>query len=142
MGCDIHLLIEEQQDDGSWEFYAGENAMPQRQSNHSSNYHWALAGSRNYLRFGKLSDVRGPGPDANGFPDDCCPEANDWEKDMDLHSHTHYSVQEAARIFYETEYEREKLPGKAQLVPEHYYFGITPEQLLNTNYRLLIAYDN
>ena len=92
MGCDIHIHVERQRADGTWE-----NLKPWRKCEWTDSGFSHYSG-RSYRLFGHLANVREPGPDPRGLPPGLSPESQqmfvEWEDD--LHSKTWYDAAELA----------------------------------------------
>lgn len=158
MGCDIHVWIEKKQADGTWEvidspsdtaMYTDEDKWD-REDYERRRAKFPLVRDRNYERFAKLAGVRRNDtdddcPEPNGWPSDICESMRQFHGDGDLHSHCHYRIPDAAKIFSETEYRghgTSPLIPFANAAPELIYFAVDPTQENVDDYRLLIAFDN
>lgn len=148
MGCDIHIVVVKKKGRGCeilWdpgEFWRG----PTDDGAHVGSEidaHWKqtrLVHSRNYERFAKLSGVRGEGPEANGWPDWASDHVD--MADEDLHSHTHYPIKEAVKIFLDTEWNEGDKAALAKVNPIAMYFNINPDEHDLSKVYVLISYDN
>jgi len=168
MGADIHLVLERKHK-GRW---IGLHAFDSKIFDATSvtGYHFFHACERNYVRFAALAGVRSHGPAPKGYPADISDLAQmmieQW--DSDGHSHTWYYLDEAARIFKETERgevkTKDELSRAVAAVAEGYdvymrrmshYFGVewhvedstNEERLakakeLANEHRLIIWFDN
>lgn len=149
MGADIHMVLEKKTETGwvgihdfGWEILHALSAQ-------MYSVHFP-ARERNYDRFAALAGVRGSGPSPKGMPDDVSELARmhiDADGD-DGHSHTHYTIREAAEIFGRTS---GQTPVAAQVAakllnepkprpPCEKYFGID-EDVVDA-YRVVIWFDN
>jgi len=145
MGCDIHTMVERYNPKtGKWKDMAGTWGWVEYSD--GDRYPMELYGGRNYKLFGYLAEVRDEGYDDNsvakGFPDDCSKRAKGWEEDIDLHSHTYFTLSEllAWKLFFEedTEIREEVSQFYTQVVPA--LLGIctgSPDDV-----RILICFDN
>lgn len=130
MGCDIHGWVETKVGD-KW---VAVKELKDRDSN--------------YMRFGKLANVREDGPPARGLP----PDISDTTKlhvdvwDGDGHSHSWLPIADAAKIFLETQWvpdtpeAKERFDKWTSKFPEYEYFGL--EENDYSNYRLVFWFDN
>lgn len=168
VGCDIHVYIEKKTATG-WElvdcpgYHEAFTTRPDGEPvddegnlvDAKHKYGWEevrkrfpLTEDRNYTRFARLAGVRNYDDDKEarepkGWPPDICKPLHQCLNNSDLHSHTHYSVQEAAKIWKDTE---DSVGGGlnafANVAPEVIYFGIDPNTVDLNDYRILIAFDN
>jgi hypothetical protein len=144
MGCDIHIVVVKKKGRGCeilWD--PGEFWRDENRSQAEYDEHWRksrLAQSRNYERFAKLSGVRGDGPEANGWPDWASDHVD--MSDEDLHSHTHYPIRQAAKIFLATEHKDTDKAALAEINPIAMYFNINPDEHDLSKVYVLISYDN
>lgn len=145
MGCDIHVVVVKKKGSGYeilWdpgEFWR----TAEDRSMEDTDAHWKhtrLVHARNYERFAKLSGVRGEGPEANGWPDWVTGHPD--QTDPDLHSHTHYPIRTAAKIFKATEYHDGDKATMANVNPIAMYFNINPDEHDLSKVYVLISYDN
>jgi hypothetical protein len=97
MGCDIHVVLEYQLDDGQWMGINSYSAFPtvalDRTTHVSSRetMFWKVT-NRNYAFFASLAGVRGDGPEPLGMPEDASPMARLRLGYSDLHSHSYMSA--------------------------------------------------
>lgn len=128
MGCDIHIVVERRVG-GKW---IGVNPMPsittRKIKKDDLGFAMPLATDRNYDRFARLASVRGEGEKPRGLPPDISDltrlEVAGWGGDG--HSHSWLSLKDAARIWLETEWLRDKTfdPDSYEAkYPEAHYFG-------------------
>ncbi|MEC9268511.1 MAG: hypothetical protein VX464_20800 [Pseudomonadota bacterium] len=141
MGCDIHLVMERKVGD-AWvavDTFRSYHEQPGHTEDASRRRVWPAATSRNYRRFAALAGVRGPGPDPRGVPEDMSETARflveDWAEDG--HSHTWLPVDEAAKVFRDTEYG--ELDEWARNYPASFYFDMDEKP---EDHRLIIWFDN
>ena len=153
MGCDIHVILEEQDIDGTWiainTFKSHDRAPWTVGKNVTSLDLWSspIVRDRNYDRFAKLADVRSyetAGPKPRGLPKDVSQTTqflvDKW--DVDGHSHSWLPLKEAVKIWVETEHNAlcDKWFAKC---PEYHYFGVrslTEEGF--DRYRVVFWFDN
>lgn len=155
MGCDIHVWIEKRQPDGHWKIHAALEDMnvDEEGENPTWEKHWEWVKAnypetenRNYKRFHALANVRSydvpEGPEPKGWPEDADPALREYGLDnQNLHSHSWYSLLEAAKIWAETEYEWEG-GGFYKANPCVMYFQVDPDKENPEDYRVLFAFDN
>lgn len=145
MGCDIHVFLEKQTNDG-WvhipDLPKEKRKVVDDKGHIIAQWEATTCENRNYMRFVALAGVRGKGPVAKGLPPDISAGVNRsyeiWVPDG--HNHTWYPLEEAARIFKDTEYNQ--LSGTAEMFPAYHYFGVRPEEMLEANYRVILWFDN
>lgn len=132
MGCDIHGWIEKRVGN-KWVAYRELEKRPYSLDDIDPR-------ARNYARFAALAGVRGDGPDPKGLPLDISETTQFWvdEWDTDGHSHSWLSLDEAARIFLDTEWEPSEFARKW---PATSFFGVDYEQDAPL-YRLVFWFDN
>lgn len=124
MGCDIHLVVERLHK-GKW---VAVDTFNGHESGYGKGWTSPIARSRNYDRFARLAGVRGEGPEARGLPEN----ASDTTKALcekwgqDGHSHSWLTLEEAAKIWLETERYND-IGDFAKKYPGSFYFGIDPE---------------
>jgi hypothetical protein len=143
MGCDIHMVLEERDDEFGW---VGINAFHGHRDRKGSSS-WPGATDRHYKRFAALAGVRGEGPEPKGIPDDASPltrlEIKGWGGDG--HSHSWLPISEAAKIFstrfYETEMPLDPKSYEADY-PAEFWFGASTDTASLENYRLIFWFDN
>lgn len=173
MGADIHLVLEKR--DREQACWVGLHNFPWLQCGkdqpliaHSRNMPeggqpWLLqwrARQRNYKLFGLLANVRGAGPNPKGLPDDASTlTLMHLKDDADLHSHTWYSLEDAALrwIAAEHDYDVDGDPNeglvtavKLKFTNEHWleaaatkFFGVDLDGYNKAeDYRVCIAFDN
>jgi hypothetical protein len=132
MGCDIHFCIEKKINN-KWVMVCRDNGLDR-------------AGSRNYIRFGKLAGVRTEGPDPKGIPDDISESSklfiDEWGEDG--HSHSYLPITEAAKIFLETEWPETlaEMGEWARANPASYFFDLEDYRGPLSDYRLVFFFDN
>lgn len=141
MGCDIHMVLEQHDDEFGW---VGVDSF-RCYRDHKGEFSYSGATDRNYRRFAALAGVRGDGPEPKGIPDDASPltriAVRGWGGDG--HSHSWLSVKEAAAIFVQRLY-----PGQTPLDPADYealypadfWFGVDESELEKS--RLIFWFDN
>lgn len=148
MGCDIHFIVAKYDPaTGSVDTLHDPEECYRREnySNEEAEQAWRLSRvgrRRNYRRFARLSGVRGDGPPPNGWPEWAQEKYSDDLASEDLHSHTHYPIREAARLFLETEYPDDDLGAMAQAAPVSMYFNVDPDRHDLDQIVVLICYDN
>ena len=151
MGCDIHLVLEKR-DGGKWvgvdTFTSHHRSRPTR-DDIMDGFSSPTARSRNYDRFAALAGVRGDGPEARGLPPDLSDTtallASEWGDDG--HSHSWLPLNEAARIFLETEWvpPGKELSESIKKYPEEHYFNVDRLEAGggdDDNYRVVFWFDN
>lgn len=166
MGCDIHLVLEKRGKDGRWigiDTYSGHQCG----ASGETKWEWPIATNRHYRRFALLAGVRGDGPPPKGLPDDISETgkfvADSWAGDG--HSHSWLPLDEATRIFVESDKDdapeenpdtRPYLaavsgdnppappePSYKDKYPESYYFGVDiHEENPIESYRIIFWFDN
>jgi hypothetical protein len=142
VGCDIHMVLE-RRDHEKNRWVGIDTFLGGKAGSYDAPYCFARATSRNYRRFAQLAGVRGDGPAPLGLPADIS-ETTDWmvrDWGADGHSHSWLPAADAARIFFETEWWKDKEPNAFQKKwPESFYFGIESEHL--GDFRLIFWFDN
>jgi hypothetical protein len=141
MGCDIHMVLEQNDPEFGWVGIDAFRGHRDRKGESS----WPGATERHYMRFAALAGVRGDGPEAKGVPDDASPLTRlcvrEW--DGDGHSHSWLPLKEAASIFSKRFYAGEvPLDPKSYEAeyPASYWFDADDDQ---TNlFRLVFWFDN
>jgi hypothetical protein len=157
MGCDIHMVLEEKQADGTWQgVHDYDDGASHKshdllcESNHAAAKpeqwfaYWKVR-RRNYELFAALAGVRGSGPEPRGLPHDISTMAASrvaaW--DHDGHSHTWFTLRECgARFLAHTTPHKVLTPERYQTLIELfglYYFD--NEKMLD-NFRVIIWFDN
>ena len=159
MGCDIHLVLEQKNNDGNWVGLHGftwDILFATTAKRHMITF---PARDRNYERFAALAGVRNDGingyPQPKGMPSDASELAIMYGnvEGGDTHSHTWYLLDEATKIFTRTE--QTKINPVSAMVaakmmnqpqppqPSEMFFGIDPyDGVPLTDYRLIIWFDN
>ena len=148
MGCDIHLVLERRS--GSKWFAVNTfqgHANANRKAGDFMAQTYPAATQRNYTRFARLAGVRGKGPEPKGLPLDASETTKFLSDDYgeDGHSHSYMSVEEAVRIFSDTERWRddEKEDGYARKYPASFFFGVEPSRGETIDdYRIVFWFDN
>lgn len=123
MGCDIHIAIEKKIE-GQWVMI---DFLRYTEYTHGKD--------RNYKRFAALAGVRGDGPAPLGVPKDVS-LGTKFHIDIygtDGHSHSYISMEEACKVFVETNYEPVSHPTS-------YFFGLEDEDIKDC--RLVYFFDN
>lgn len=169
MGADIHLVLEKR--DREQACWVGLHNFPWLQCGkdhpliaHSGDMpegvqpwlQWR-ARQRNYKLFGLLANVRTDGPDPKGLPDDASTlTLMHLKDDADLHSHTWYSLEDAALRWIAAESgpddpdEAVVTAVKLKFTNEHWleaaatkFFGVDLDDYNKPeHYRVCIAFDN
>jgi len=137
MGCDIHGTVEVRTGDGKWVMI--------------NELGWE-ATLRNYQRFAELAGVRGEGTrglQPKGLPQNIS-ESTAYHVDgwgVDGHSHSHMELDEALKIWVETEYndfqddpDQRKKGAWFESSPEYYFFGID-RYTRDKEYRVVFWFD-
>ncbi len=143
MGCDIHGVIERKWN-GRWVGWRTLDHIhtnrPKKTGDHLSCFQTPAALDRNYERFAALAGVRGDGPEARGLPDDASETSKArFEIDGD-HTPSWLSLDDACRIFSETEYV--ELDDFDKKYPEYFYFGIEESDGPKSDFRLVFWFDS
>ncbi len=124
MGCDIHGTVEKK---------VGEKWV-------MVNRLYDEAIERNYARFAALAGVRGEGPKPKGLPQDMADSTRiyveEWEGDG--HSHSWLIIEEAAKIWMESDWGKDDF---ARSYPVVHYFNIERE-IHPGEYRVVFWFDN
>ena len=141
MGCDIHCTVEVyNKESNEWEMVTGKWGFY-----HGGSEEWALDiyDRRDYRLFGYLASVRDAAyddmSDPRGYPDDCNPTSAKDVDDIDLHSHTYFTLTELLswKLWWDKEVQEN--------ITWFYMTTIGQLMLLNEdpdNVRLLICFDN
>jgi hypothetical protein len=138
MGCDIHGVVEKFHGD-KWVAFRTLNSINSiYERDDGRRWHFPVALSRNYERFAALAGVRGDGPAAKGLPDDASETARMLFKVEGDHTPSWMPIDEACRIFLETE--RYKIEDFDKKYPASFYFGI--EDTDTRPYRLVFWFDS
>lgn len=134
MGCDIHVYVEDLDDDGNWQFAGPANDPAE----------W-----RNYRLFSALADVRsyypGQGPEPRGMPDDISAtafaEANSFGE---YHSHSWYDMKTACELWRKHMWNAKDNIHMWPRYPALYLFGVDEDdpEVLATRYRVVFWFDN
>lgn len=133
MGCDIHAIIEQQADDGTWVTVNTLSPfVAQRRKDAGRDWAFPAACERNYGRFAALAGVRGDGPTPGGVPADVSETGRFLiaAQDGDAHSHGWLTIADAAKILAETEHwSEDDLQSFARSFPACFYFGVECEDI-------------
>lgn len=132
MGCDIHGWVEKK---------VGEKWIGIAPFKNEAR-------DRNYERFGKLANVRTDGPEPKGLPldisDSAGYEAEGWG--VDGHSHSWLPLEEAAKIWLETQWVPDDENAKRRhrdwvsKYPYSEFFNVESEDV--SSYRVVFWFDN
>lgn len=132
MGCDIHGWVEKKVR-GKWI-----GIEPFKESTRD----------RNYLRFGKLANVRSDGPEPKGLPPDVSDsagyDAECWNGDG--HSHSWLTLEEATKIWLETQWVPNDAEARARherwvkKYPYSEFFDVETQDV--SDYRVVFWFDN
>jgi len=142
MGCDIHIVLEKQLDDGTWLGLHNFNSLP----DYKRSYSFPIATERNYQRFNLLAGVRGEdGRKPGGVPG----SASELSKHLidkwgfDGHNHSYMSLEEAGDIFRVTTPSAVGRYADKNYVPHpsYEYFGVDMESDPGV-YRIVFWFDN
>lgn len=143
MGCDIHMVLEEKDDDLGWVGIDAFRGHRDRKGNSS----WPAVTDRNYRRFAALAGVRGDGPEPRGVPEDASAltrlEIRGWGGDG--HSHSWLPISDAVKIFSTRFYEAEQAldPKSYEAAsPADFWFGSSGADSEPNKYRLIFWFDN
>lgn len=149
MGCDIHMVVERRI--GRTELgdkWVGIDAMRRvtvrKLAKADLGFAIPTVRDRNYVRFARLAGVRGNGPPPRGLPEDISDlarlEVDGWGADG--HSHSWLPIDEAARLFLETEWRKGDPDPQSYEAkfPVAHYFGVETESV--ADYRLIFWFDN
>jgi hypothetical protein len=122
MGCDIHIYVEQQTDEG-WERVEWPNADRE-------NYIFGPFDWRSYGVFGFLANVRNysevpPLAEPRGLPDDASASLREECDDSDYHSRSWLTVDELAAFDYDETFEDRRVT--VQVGPNSFDGGATAE---------------
>jgi hypothetical protein len=145
MGCDIHLTLEKRLGD-KWICI---DTFKSHQDSNGHGHSMPVAKDRNYKRFAALAGVRGAGPEPKGVPADVSDTTryliNEWRGDG--HSHSWLSLDEATRIFLDTQWAPpgHELPSFILEHPDSHFFNVDCSHGSGEtvgDYRIVFWFDN
>lgn len=149
MGCDIHYVIEQKDDEFGWVGILVTDTRMLYTSWEARQQMLAFAfASRNYTFFGALAGVRTDGPNPLGLPEDASHMSRMYSKrwGCDGHSHSYCSLRDFITAFLRSNDHgivgmvKEKLEGNDPVEQFAARLGIYPDEL--DEYRVVFWFDN